>query len=248
MTVDRSGLKTFYDVAYAHDGFGAQRRYPNEELCRFMGRNFFGVEPANRGDVRMLEVGCGSGANLWMMAREGFDVHGVDLSPEAITLARQMLALYGTTATLAEADMTDCPYPAEHFDAIVDIFSSNCLDEQAYEQFVAETARLLRPGGRFFTYTPSKASDAFINHKPAKLIDARTIDGIARADAPFSGNSYAFRFTTPDEFAGAMERHGFQVAYSETVGRTYRGGAEYFEFVVGSAVKSGRMKPVVMES
>ena len=48
MTVDRSGLKTFYDVAYAHDGFGAQRRYPNEELCRFMGRNFFGVEPANR--------------------------------------------------------------------------------------------------------------------------------------------------------------------------------------------------------
>ena len=34
-------VKDFNENAYKKHGFGAQRRYPNGELCRFMGRNFF---------------------------------------------------------------------------------------------------------------------------------------------------------------------------------------------------------------
>ena len=92
-------VQAFYDAGYLHDGFGAQRRYPNEELCRFMGRHFFGIPRERRGDVRILEAGCGSGANLWMLAQEGFDTHGVDLSAEAIVLAQRMLELYGVSVS-----------------------------------------------------------------------------------------------------------------------------------------------------
>ena len=31
----------FHQSAYERHGFNFQRRYPNEEFCRFMGRNFF---------------------------------------------------------------------------------------------------------------------------------------------------------------------------------------------------------------
>jgi SAM-dependent methyltransferase len=112
------------------------------------------------------------------------------------------------------------------------VFSSNCLDETGFARFLDEIGRLLRPGGRFFSYTPSKASDAFKDPGPSKKLDASTLDGIRREDAPFSGNLYPFRFMTGAEYATALESRGLRVTYNETVGRTYRGGDEYFEFVV----------------
>ena len=63
-----------YQTTYKNDGFRTQRMYPNEEMCRFMGRRYFSTERSERANISILEVGCGSGANLWMLAREGFDV------------------------------------------------------------------------------------------------------------------------------------------------------------------------------
>ena len=234
---DSTATQRFYVSAYTSNGLGAQRRYPNEELCRFMGRHFFGIENAKRRDVRILEVGCGSGANLWMIAREGFDAYGIDLSPEAIKLAQRTLEQYGTSATLAAGDMTACPFPDSRFACIVDVFSCNCLDEAAFRKFAREAKRLLAPGGLLFTYTPSKASDAFQDHVPARKIDASTLDGIRRETSPFLGNNYPFRFTTTEELNEILGNEGFTVTYGETAGRTYRGGEEYFEFVVLVAEK-----------
>ena len=157
---DHATTTSFYEASYGAAGFGAQRRYPNEELCRFMGREFFPVPLTERAKLRILEVGCGSGANLWMIAREGFDAYGIDLSAQAIALCARMLAGYGTKATLVAGDMTACPFPDGHLDAVVDVFSSNCLDDTGYARFLIEVHRLLRRGGRFFTYTPSQRSDA----------------------------------------------------------------------------------------
>lgn len=96
---------------------------------------------------------------------------------------------------------------------------------------------MLAPGGRFFTFTPHKASDAFRNHAPSRLIDASTLDGIRRADSPYAGNLYPFRFTTNEELAAALGRHGLRVTESEQVRRSYRGGAEWFAFAVVAAEK-----------
>ncbi len=152
---------TYNEDAYQAMGLGAQRRYPNEEFCRFMGRNYFSVPLSERKAVRILEIGCGSAANLWMIAKEGFDAYGIDLAPAAIDLARQMLGLYGQTAHLKAASMTDIPYEAGFFDCVVDVFSTYCLDQAGYDATLAEVSRVLKPGGRFFTYTPGKGSDAW---------------------------------------------------------------------------------------
>lgn len=224
--------KEFYDATYGHQGLAAQRRYPNEELCRFMGRNFFGIPHMNRSEVRILEVGCGSGANLWMIAREGFNAYGIDFSPEAIRLCAEMLNKYGTTAQLSVGDMTKIPFPNGYFDAIVDVFSSYCLDNEGHGQFLDEVRRLLKPGGLFFSFTPSKGSDAFTNHAPARMVDASTLSEILRPSSPYFGNNYLFRFTTIEEFTVDLRSRGMVATTSETLGRTYRNGDEYFEFVV----------------
>ncbi len=232
--------RAFYDRAYAQEGFAAQRLYPNEELLRFMGSHYFGIPREKRGKIKILEIGCGSCANLWMIAREGFDAYGLDLSAQSLTLGAEMLRHWETGATLTEGSMTALPYPDRTFDAVVDVFSSYCLPEQAFAQCLDEVARVLRPGGRFFSYTPSKNSDCFKRYEPSVRIDASTLDGIHRATAPFAGQHYPFRFIAPEDYPTLLSERGLGTTRCERIGRTYRDGQEYFEFVSLHALKMSR--------
>ncbi len=223
--------KAFYEKSYADSGFGAQRRYPNEELLRFMGTHFFGMDRALRSDVNILELGCGSGANLWMIAREGFQAYGIDLSPAALNLCKMMLDKWDVEAHLTPGDMSILPYPSNTFDAVIDIFSSYCLNELDFYRSLDEVVRVLKPGGRYFSYSPAKNSDAFNDYLPAKKMDNSTLSGIYRSTSPFSGQEYPFRFISREEYAAALQERGFVITSNESIGRTYRGGEEYFEFV-----------------
>lgn len=227
----------YYGRTYMTQGFNAQRRYPNEEFCRFMGRNFFEVPLEKRRDIKILETGCGSGANLWMLAREGFSAYGQDISSESIRLAEAMLKLYGCQASLDIGDMTALPYADECFEAIVDIFSSNCLPRITGKTYLASVFRTLKKNGLFFSYFPAKTSDAFKRHEPATLIDEDTLSGIYRTDSPFAGNHYPFRFMHAEEYEQLLREAGFTVQYCETVSRTYNNGKETFSFITIEARK-----------
>ena len=54
-----------------------------------MASRFFKLSDQKKKEIRVLELGCGSGANLWMMAKEGLQVHGLDASSTALKLAKQ---------------------------------------------------------------------------------------------------------------------------------------------------------------
>lgn len=223
----------WYESSYS-DGGGvkAQRLYPNEELCRFLGRNYFSKVPREkRSDIRILEIGCGSCSNLWMIASEGFETHGVDFSETSLELGDLMLRHWGVSAKLCKSDMCDLQYPDECFDCVIDVFSSYCLCEVDFHACLNEVQRVLRPGGVFFSYTPSTASHAFLNYAPSTKIDDWTLDGIRRSTSPYFGNHYPFRFITPEHYAGLLEERGFKIESLETVGRTYNYRSEYFEFV-----------------
>jgi SAM-dependent methyltransferase len=237
MTIEQT--TSFYDQAYRSCGFAAQRMYPNEELLRFFGSYYFALAPDARRHTRVLEVGCGSGANLWMIAREGFEAHGIDLSQEGLALCEQMLRKWGAAAEIKQGDMTALDYENGFFDVVVDVFSSYCMPAKEFGRFLDEVSRVLKSGGRFFSYHPSKNSDAFREPGPARLIDASTIDGIRRPTSPFYPQDYPFRFIQPDEFATLLDRRALKVLRNERVGRTYHDGSEYFEFVSIHAEKAG---------
>lgn len=222
--------KTFHDGTYRRLGFSAQRLYPNEELLRFMGSYYFPMPVSERKALRILEVGCGSGANLWMIAREGFEAHGLDLSAEGLQLCEQVLSRWQVAATLKQGSMLATGYPDSHFDAVVDVFSGYCFDEKDFNIYLDEVKRILKPGGRFFSYAPSKNNDSFRDPGPSRRIDASTLDGLHRTTSPFYGQFYPFRFTDPEEFETLLTRRGFTTLRNERIGRTYRSRLEYFEF------------------
>ena len=64
------------------------------------------------------------------MLGEGFDTYGIDLSDESLKLCEQMLEKYNTKAKLSVQDMSAMDFDSNIFDAVVDVFSSYCLNSQ----------------------------------------------------------------------------------------------------------------------
>jgi len=102
----------------------------------------------------LLDVACGGGKLLQFYLDAGYiDVHGVDLSPEQVALARQV------TPNVAQANVLD--YLAENpgrFDLIsgLDIVEHFRKDEVL--QFLDLCFAALKPGGRLVLQTPNAES------------------------------------------------------------------------------------------
>jgi len=229
--------KDWYEKSYRNSGFNAQRRYPNEELLRFMGANYFDKEIKNRKNIKILEVGCGSCSNLWMISKEGFDTYGLDLSNESLKLGQKMLNKWGVEAKLQQGSFLELPYDNNTFDVVIDVFSMNCVQHSDFLIAIDEAYRVLKKGGIFFSYTPSKASDAFINYLPAEKIDAFSLSGIYREGSPFSGNHYPFHFWEKQEYQELLIKKGFIMQSVETVKKSYSDGEEFFEHISLTAKK-----------
>lgn len=230
-------VKNWYEESYKKAGVKAQRRYPNEELLRFLGVNFFDRNIKDRSDIKVLEVGCGSCSNLWMIGRENFDTYGLDLSDESLLLGQEMLENWQVEANLKQGSFLELPYDNDSFDVVVDVFSMNCVDHNGFLTAIKEAYRVLKKGGMFFSYTPSQNSDAFKNYEPAKKIDDFTLSGIYRESSPFSGNHYPFHFWENASYRDALIDVGFSVDYLETVRRSYYQEQDNFEHIVVYARK-----------
>jgi ubiquinone/menaquinone biosynthesis C-methylase UbiE len=87
----------------------------------------------------VLDVGCGTGYFTRRLASDGFDVTGVDVSPEMIDTARSQ-RVAGESYMVGDARRL--PFPGRHFDSCVAITSLCFIHEQ--EQALAEMVRVTR--------------------------------------------------------------------------------------------------------
>jgi len=99
-----------------------------------------------RPGARVLDVGCGVGQVVGRLAQGGFEAHGVDVSEPNIDRARKVCP------NCQIYDGTRLPFPGGEFDRVVVVdMLEHVADEAA---FVAELARVTRPGGRLIVNTP----------------------------------------------------------------------------------------------
>jgi len=235
--VDQWEPVAVFDRQYKDRGIGAQRLYPNEQLVAFIGQRFLSLPIVERSNIKVLEVGCGSGANLWMLAKEGFDVHGVDSSETGIKVARQHLReKWGVTAELAPARFDNLPYRAETFDVIVDVVSLQHLNLEETQAAFSEIMRVLKPGGLFFSYRLSDASVMF-QRGGGEFIDAATVTNVTNEAMPLANNGH-MSFWSASLARQVYESRGFTLDSLERYGRTYDGGAYYVEYLGIIAIKA----------
>jgi ubiquinone/menaquinone biosynthesis C-methylase UbiE len=122
-------------------------KYPPEHVVRFVARTFYRVP--ERSAVRLLEIGCGPGANVWFMAREGFSVSGIDCSQTAINKANDRLVREGLAADLRVGDNAALPWPDNTFDGALENVSLCCNGSTAVHAALSEVRRVLKPAAPF---------------------------------------------------------------------------------------------------
>jgi SAM-dependent methyltransferase len=108
------------------------------------------------GDVAgldVVELGCGTAYFSAWLARSGARPVGVDLTPAQLETARRCLQQSDVSFPLVEASAEDVPLPDDSFDLAVSEYGASVWCDP--ERWVAEAARLLRPGGRLVFLTNS---------------------------------------------------------------------------------------------
>jgi ubiquinone/menaquinone biosynthesis C-methylase UbiE len=117
---------------------------------------------------RVLEVGCGhgGGASYLMRTLHPASYTGLDLNPAGIAFCQKRHNLPGLE--FVQGDAENLPFPDQSFDAVINIESSHCYPR--FPRFLAEVARVLRPGGHFL-YADLR-SDVRITEWEAALADA----------------------------------------------------------------------------
>jgi SAM-dependent methyltransferase len=170
-------------------------RYPPEDLVRFVGRSYRNVENS---DIRVLEIGCGPGANLWFLHREGFSVAGIDGSPKAIENAQIRLAhenanLNPQKADLKSGNFSQLDWPNAQFDLVIDIFALYANPLAVIEKTLGEIHRVLKPGGLFYAKLWGKHSTGY---GEGDVIEPDTFDNIPRGPCHDMGISHFFDETS----------------------------------------------------
>jgi SAM-dependent methyltransferase len=104
----------------------------------------------NYGARRVLDLGCGSGWLSIYLARNGFDVTGIDVSGQALRLAKTWASQEDLDIHFDTGDMAALPYPPGSFDAVVANSIFEHLTFQLAEAAIAEMKSIIIPGGTFF--------------------------------------------------------------------------------------------------
>jgi SAM-dependent methyltransferase len=112
------------------------------------------------GDVagkRVVDFGCGSGANTALLANRGAHVWAIDISEDLLRLGRRRLAVSGRdgAATFIAASAHDLPFPDSSIDTVFGIAILHHLDLDLVSR---EVRRVLKPGGRAIFQEPVRNS------------------------------------------------------------------------------------------
>lgn len=222
-----------FEEKYKSRGFASQRKYPNESLISFLASYYFHIPIKERRQLNILELGCGSGANLWMVAREGFNTYGIDCTPTSLHLCLEMLTNYETSATLVQGDIIHLPFQDCFFDIVFDVVTMQHLSYKQHQQCYNEIFRILRLGGRFFSYHLGENSISLKSTE--KLIDHCTIANI-EAGYPLANNGQTC-FISANEVRKNLKYAGFDCFSVDKIMRSYSDQRMYVEYLSIAAEK-----------
>jgi arsenite methyltransferase len=153
----------------------------------------------------ILDVGCGTGANLLEAGRRFGPVsllHGIDIAPGMVGLARIRAAAAGVRAHFTVADAEQLPFPDRTFDLVICNSVLHWFEDRL--QALREMHRVLKPGG--FLMVICAAEPAYREWFDLMELALLTVLGHA---AP----SVRLSFTSAPELLALLLTAGFRPAH-----------------------------------
>ncbi|MBN2517577.1 MAG: class I SAM-dependent methyltransferase [Candidatus Altiarchaeota archaeon] len=123
---------------------------------------------------KILDLGCGTGRHSLLLAKEGFEVYGLDTSPNALQILRDKAKKEGVKIKLDEGDMCALPYKGSFFDAIISTQVIQHGLPKDIKKTASEIDRVLKPGGFIVIKTLSAKNEM---PRDRVLVEERTVKG-----------------------------------------------------------------------
>lgn len=201
-----------WDAVFTARAWG---RYPSEELVVFVSRTFGSL--SDRGSARLLELGCGPGANVWFMAREGYQVSGIDGSKVAIERATDRLASEGLRADLHVGDLVSLPFEDSSFHGVFDIAAIQHNVSRDQRLIVEEARRVLKPGGKLFAIVIGAGS---WGEGSGSEIEPGTFEELVEGPATGCGTIHFFKEAELSRLFGSFAELNYERKERTWMGRT----------------------------
>jgi demethylmenaquinone methyltransferase/2-methoxy-6-polyprenyl-1,4-benzoquinol methylase len=200
-------LRLEYEERDATDPYATSRDYNAREL------EILAIKRALVGPGLVLDLGCGNGYTLLALGAEleGFDLTGIDFSPNLIDGAHRLRkarrAELKSVPDFIEGDAI--AYLAETTDASLDYviterFIQNMPSRDVQLRVLGEIHRVLRPGGRLLMCEGSATGFEALNGMRAAL-------GLPVIPATSAENVSAIRFDDADIERYAVNELGFEL-------------------------------------
>ncbi|GAB4092187.1 class I SAM-dependent methyltransferase [Flaviaesturariibacter terrae] len=167
-TIEREWYTSWFNSDYYHKLYFDRDEQEAED---FLGRLIAHLRPAP--GSRALDVACGKGRHSRFLAARGFDVTGIDISPESIAYAQQY---ENEQLRFAVHDMR-LPFWINYFDYTFNFFTSfgYFATRREHDDALRTMARSLRPGGTLLIdyLNVHYVEDRLVHHEEKVIGDSR---------------------------------------------------------------------------
>lgn len=148
---------------------------PNEQFLTFIRA----LSPPGK-VLRILDLGCGAGANSIVLCELGHEVYGVDISRDAIAHLIDRLSSDAKFSGYA-CDVRSIDFEPDTFDVILDVSALCYLSFEDHYLYMQRISKWLKPGGHTFATLPCDEFDPIMMRGiPLRLVTAEQVSVIYR--------------------------------------------------------------------
>ena len=112
---------------------------------------------------KLVNLGCGHGADFLPFAKYDFELYGVDYSGEMLRLAGEYARKFKFAVNLFRADVSCLPFADNVFDYAISVATFHHLTTpEARKRAFTELYRIIKPGGEAFVTVWNKMQPRFL--------------------------------------------------------------------------------------
>jgi SAM-dependent methyltransferase len=167
---------------------------PQSDTLRFL--KFLKKEQKYKVEEKtILDLGCGTGRNSNYLADIGNNVIGIEISKTAITLAKNRAKEMGVNVDYRLGDIGESyDIKDNSVDIVIDVTSSNSLNEKGRAIYLNEVNRVLKKGGYIFVRALCKDGNKnvknLLKQSPGFEYDTYVIKEIGLTERVFSREDF----------------------------------------------------------
>ena len=214
-----------WDAEYKKSQLVTQSHKPQKDFLRFIKwiKNNKHIDIYD--NITVLDLGCGVGRNSFFMA-DTYEarVYGWDFSHDAIIKAKE---IHGHELITFEERNIGKKFPLEDnsVDMILDVTTSNALNEKERTQYLKECQRVLKSGGYMYVRTLAKEGDknaqSMVKQFPGGEYDTYTHPKLGITERIFSGPDFKELYNKYLKIVRMERKTGYQRWGAQSYKRNY---------------------------